>query len=214
MREFESILKLREELMDGEGPWMWVLSDTGAWDGPKKDWEHSHKIKYMQYLKHNKAVVTAGANLGLYAKKYASMFEVVWAFEPDYLNFHCLVNNCQNENVIKIQAILGSQNGVAGISQEHMNNVGMHRVNEQTGFIPVLTIDSLNLPYCSLIQLDVEGYELHALCGAVETIRKHRPVIAAENGSGPEIDKLLSDMNYKNQDQSVSDTIWVPKEYL
>ena len=210
MNEFGSVLKLRDELMDGEGPWMWVAADNGAWDGPKKDWETSHKIKYMQYLKDNKVVICAGANLGIYARHYAYMFETVYAFEPDYLNFHCLVNNCQNINVIKIQAILGADNGVAGITQEVPDNVGMHRVNNLPGIIPKLTIDSLNLPHCSFLQLDVEGYELKVLQGANYTIRRCRPVIAVENGTSDEIVALLTSLDYVHQDQSISDAIWVP----
>ena len=63
-------------------------------------------------------------------------------------------------------------------------------------------IDDLNLTECDLIMLDVEGYELHALNGAIETIKKYGPVICIEhaacwleryNTSINEIENLLID---------------------
>ena len=70
------------------------------------------------------------------------------------------------------------------------------------GNIPTLLIDDLNLTECDLIMLDVEGYELHALNGAIETIKKYGPVICVEhqaswlaryNTNITEIENLLID---------------------
>lgn len=209
MQELENLIEQRDIQADGFGPWYWVKSDNGAWDGPCKDWETSHKIKYFTYIKGYHAVLTAGANLGMYSHFYSKMFDVVWAFEPDYLNFHCLVNNNQLPNVIKMQAILGSECGVAGINQENMSNVGMHKVKND-GFIPKLTIDSLNLPFLDLLQLDVEGYEYPILQGAIETIKKFLPVVVAENGESNDIRELMIGLGYHCVDRSISDSIWIP----
>lgn len=209
MQELENLIEIRDIVADGVGPWYWIKSDTGAWEGPVNDWETSHKRKYFEHLKGKKAVLTAGANCGLYAQFYSKMFDVVWAFEPDYLNFHCLVNNTQLPNVIKMQAILGEQAGLAGIKQVAMSNVGMHTVMNE-GFIPTLTIDSFNLPYLDLIQLDVEGYEIRVLRGAIESIKRLRPVVIVENGSNSEISELMTGLHYKSAGQSISDTIWIP----
>jgi hypothetical protein len=58
----------------------------------------------------------------------------------------------------------------------------------------VLTIDSLSLPNCDLIYLDIEGYEMLALFGAANTISNYFPVIAVE-------DKGLSEtFGYKKGD--------------
>lgn len=210
MQELENLIELRDIKADGYGPWYWVKSDNGAWDGPCKDWEISHKMKYFTHLKQRRAVLTAGANCGMYAHMYAHLFDVVWAFEPDYMNFHCLVNNTQLPNVVKMQAILGAECGVAGIRQESMQNVGMHKVKDD-GFIPKLTIDSLNLPFLDLLQLDVEGFEYQILQGAIKTIDRYRPIIAAENGLSTDIQNFMSVLNYENVDQSISDAIWAPR---
>ena len=43
-----------------------------------------------------------------------------------------------------------------------------------------MKIDDLNLPYCDLIQLDVEGYEYNAILGGIETIKTNRPILCIE----------------------------------
>lgn len=208
----ESLTRKREEAVDGYGPWVWPSTDNGAWDGPKTDWETSHKFKFMQYLKDTRGIITAGANCGMYARIYSHLFETVWAFEPEALNFYCLVQNAQRENVIKMQAALGSKNSTIAMVRHDMTNVGMHTVSDSViGSIPLITIDSLNLPYCSLIQLDVEGYEIEALRGGLRTIDKYRPIVAAERGETEDITKFFFSVNYEKVDQSVSDTIWAPK---
>jgi len=47
--------------------------------------------------------------------------------------------------------------------------------------VPLLTVDSLNLPACHLIKIDVEGMESDVIAGAEETIRRFRPVLYLEN---------------------------------
>ena len=51
-----------------------------------------------------------------------------------------------------------------------------------------ITIDSLNLHTCDYIKIDVEGAEILVLMGAIETIKKFKPVIMFEN-----TDKKVSD---------------------
>ena len=64
----------RYEIIDNESDWMWPKEDDGAWDGPTKDWEESHKEKYMKYLRQKNVVVTAGANCGLHTRFFSKLF--------------------------------------------------------------------------------------------------------------------------------------------
>ena len=207
---YQNLLKIRNEDIDGETNWTWIATDTGAWDGPKHDWIHSHKEKFFKYLRKHNVVVTAGANCGMYARLYAKLFKTVYAFEPDPLNFHCLVNNTQFDNVIKMQCALGSTNKLITLSRANMTNVGCHQIDGSAfvtdSVIPMITIDSLNLAGCDLLQLDVEQYELNVLYGAVETIKKYQPVITAENGILCK--ELLLQLGYKQIDQSGADIIY------
>jgi FkbM family methyltransferase len=201
--------EIRRELIDGVGPWVWIKADKGAWIGPKQDWMNSHRDKFYRYLKNRNFVVTAGANQGMYARLYASMFNTVYAFEPDPLNFFCLVNNCQQDNVIKFQAALGETNGVISMSRPQRENTGMN-ITLPGGMIPMMAIDNLPLTDLSFLQLDTEGAEPFVIRGALKTIEMYKPVIAMENGH--KHDSLMNQIGYKIIDQSASDTIYVPRE--
>ena len=48
---YEDLVHIRYETVDGIGPWHWIKEDSGAWDGPKRDWEDHHKHKYFNHLK-------------------------------------------------------------------------------------------------------------------------------------------------------------------
>ena len=50
--------------------------------------------------------------------------------------------------------------------------------------LPLITIDSLDLPRCAVMKIDVEGMELQVLRGAVATIERCRPIVYFEHASG------------------------------
>jgi len=197
----------RTETVDDIGPWTWIIDETGAWNGPKHDWELSHMTKYLQYLKGRKMVVCAGGNQGMYPRLFGRLFETVYTFEPDPLNFYCLVNNCQSENIIKINAALGDEATTVQMKIQVENNRGMNQVIPQMGNIPQLKLDSFHLNHLDLLQLDVEGYELNVLKGAEEHIKKFKPVIACERG-GNDIENFLFPIGYSKADQSFADVIY------
>jgi hypothetical protein len=76
----------------------------------------------------------------------------------------------------------------------------------------------LQLPACDLIQLDLEGYEVYALYGARETIRRHRPVLIVEinksagyEGFGrDEIRRAIAELGYRVVGRFGSDEVFVP----
>lgn len=212
---YTNLLTTRSQQIEGLGDWTWPASDSGAWDGPSAEWTRTHRDAYLRYVKQRNVVVQAGGNCGLYPRLFAEYFQTVYTFEPDPLNFHCLVNNCQKDNIIKINAALGEANGLVRVKRAGMNNVGMHTVTDQPGgdfpmITPQLTIDNLSLPTCDLIQLDVEGYEMKVLQGAIKTIKSCHPVISCENG-GAVHDFLLS-LGYVFKEQVGSDHIFVHED--
>ena len=208
---FDELIMVRPDLVDGEKDWYWLKHDTGAWDGPVEDWETSHKIKYMKYLKAKDVVVTAGGNQGLYSRLYSNYFKNVYVFEPDPINFHCLALNNQRENIIKVNCGLGSIASFLTLVRPVADNTGINQFINQPGPIPVLPLDSFNFPKVDLLQLDVEGFEYNALLGAVRTINKHRPVIVLERANRPDILGLMQSLNYEVKDTSKMDTIFTSK---
>jgi len=136
-------------------------------------------VSKLVSLSHGReCVVQAGGNVGMWPKELAKYFDRVVTFEPDHLNFRCLEKNCTEPNIEKHNAALGFEPGLKALYGDP-SNCGSHAVIEGDEF-EVKTIDSLELDACDLIQLDVEGYELFALKGAEETIKKFHPVICIE----------------------------------
>lgn len=164
--------------------------------------------------------VQAGGNCGVWPKKLSKRFGAVYTFEPDPLNFHCLVNNCPEKNIIKLQAAVGHDASPVGLIGRK-ENIGAHQV-EGFGAYPVIAIDELNLPSCGLMYLDIEGYEGEAIDGAMDTIERFKPIIAIENkghsdkyGISPKgLEKRIISLGYKVVDRPHRDTVFAPEDQV
>lgn len=212
MENYEHLCCYRDEPIEDINRWFWIKSDHGAWEGPKSNWINDHRKNIQKYCMNWATAISVGGNQGMYPCLLSKLFRVVYTFEPDPLNFFVLSRNCQNDNIIKIQAALGNEHRMICVYRASMENTGMHRVDEvPKGIIPMLKIDDFVFEELNLLHIDVEGYEHKVLLGAEHTIDKHRPLIMAENGNKTEIAELLAKYNYHNVGQSVSDTIYVQK---
>lgn len=213
------MVEIRDIDVDGETNWMWIKGDTGAFDGPRDNW-YEHKQKYFKHIEQFDTIVTAGTNCGMYARMYAKMFKHVFAFEPEPLAFFCMVNNVPYDHVVKLNAALGHKNDIVGIVRAspggHNINVGMNVIAPPSDKfqIPMMTIDSLNLNACDMIQLDVEGFEQYAIQGAIQTIQKFKPVIIAERFNTSEHQAAMGQINYSLVDISAMDAIYVHNDRI
>jgi hypothetical protein len=86
-------------------------------------------------------------------------------------------------------------------------------------------LDEFTFNSIGLIKIDVEGWELEVLKGAVETINKYRPILLVEFTGGNsskslhqydvnEYQNLINLLEYVSVATSGDDTIYVPKEAL
>lgn len=206
--------------IDGETDWYYYPTpDTIRGDEPwqiiTRCWE-DHKNKYFKNLPLSRrdVIITAGAHVGLHVRFYASMFKRVYAFEPHPFSFWCMVNNAQSDNVIKMQCALGNEHKLINLDLSGTNGHLDYHISKNTdsAWIPMITIDSMNLDKCDMIQLDVENYEFETLIGARETINKYHPLIVMENGDTPEISQFMQGRDYRIDCKTAYDTIWIPGE--
>lgn len=174
---------VKDEYVDNIGPWMWSDNEDQSWDYISRDW-FPLKNALLQYVDKWDVCIQAGGHQGMYPRLLLNHFKKVYTFEPDPTNFYYLKNNCWQEEIVKINAAIGAYERNVSLYRWHSNNTGcIVAKDDPDGNIPVVTLDSLNLEACDLIQLDVERYEMYALMGAIKTIEKFKPVIVCE---GPE----------------------------
>jgi len=116
----------------------------------------------------------------------AHEFSRVVTFEPEPRNFACLDANVLAPHVLKINACVGERStGYVALMGDPANCGAVRpatdaEAREDNAIVPVVAIDGLFFPVLDLLMLDVEGYELHALRGAAETIARCKPVIVVE----------------------------------
>jgi FkbM family methyltransferase len=169
-----------------------------------------------KWVDNKNVLVQAGGNAGFYVKRYSELFNKVYTFEPDPTNFYCLNMNVTSPTVFKYQAFLGSHHECRDIVNTYstLGHGGSH-IGSIDGDIPTLRIDDLNLKECSLIHLDIEGYEMFALLGAIETMKRCSPVVCIENHeewkkryntSMNEVEHLLFSIGYNCVGQVEGDT--------
>ena len=128
-----------------------------------------------------RVAVQAGGAMGMWAKRMSQVFEEVYTFEPNPQSCYCCSFNCPEENVHVYNAALGEKQEFirVGTPGNEINYGANHVVG--SGTVPTLRIDDFGFPFCDLLMLDIEGYELFALHGAIETIKRCKPVIVLED---------------------------------
>lgn len=176
--------------------------------------------------------IQAGGNVGVFPIILSNFFNRVFTFEPDMLNYNCLVNNINKHsinNVVHKYCGLGNKITKAEVFQpENVGNCGSLALTEkEEGEVNIMTLDSLinSSLKIDLIYLDIEGYERKALEGAVNIIKEHKPVIVLENkGLIPEFGPvkfkpegseelrhwMVDFFNYKFDSRLMRDDIFLP----
>jgi len=212
---------MKNLVVEKEGGWIWPALDQISWEYQNEFQDLAQHV--LPHVKDRRVMIQAGGNCGFMLSKFVGEFEHVYTFEPDPVNFYCLNQNLQNENVIKLQACLGKDRNPVRTQQLFRegkpNDTGGVHVSG-AGYVPSILIDDLNLPYCDLIQLDVEGYEYNAILGGLHTIKTHKPVLCVEfcekwlnkyDSDSNKLLDLLNSMGYSMVEEHGVDKIFTYK---
>jgi FkbM family methyltransferase len=158
---------------------------------------------FAQIVRPGMVVVEVGANIGAHtvdlARRVGSAGRV-YAFEPQRIVFQTLCANLalnQCTNVYASQVAVGAASGsivVPAVDPAVRNNFGgVTLIDAQAGeTVPLVTLDSLDLPACHLLKADVEGMEIEVLAGAQRTIDSYRPFMFLENDRAERSEALLT----------------------
>jgi FkbM family methyltransferase len=168
---------------------------------------------FEQAVKPGWTVIEAGANFGAHTLVFSRLVGPrghVIAFEPQRIVFQALAGNMALNSLTNVDcrwAALGDKPGTITVPsinygrEENFGGLGLEKVppNVKGESVPLVTIDSLNLPRCEFLKVDVEGMELSVLRGAAETIRRLRPILYVENDReelSPPLIEYLQSLDY------------------
>ena len=145
-------------------------------------YEQRVRDKVKDNITEFKTFVDVGANIGIWAYPFKDLFENVICYEPSPRNLECLRKNMQGTVDIREYG-LGNENKEAEFVDSADNCGNAHIVDKKKKHsytIRVKKLDEENLQSCSLIKIDVQGYEWPVIQGAKNTIEKFRPWVVFE----------------------------------
>ena len=193
--------------------------------------------RFISYLKPTFNVIDIGANIGyttLLFSKACTQGKII-SVEPsgelfETINNHIKLNEFNNVKCLNIG--LGEKNKTVKLFKVSETNTGMNRIfeNEDIPFrsenIIIKTLDEVdkeeNLSTIDAIKIDVEGYELKVLQGAVNVLKTHNPVLLVEidydnlkeqQASPEQIFKLLFELDYSIFEAETMQKIELTRDY-
>ncbi|MGH8338150.1 MAG: FkbM family methyltransferase [Gammaproteobacteria bacterium] len=147
------------------------------------DWM-SDLDRAVKFCKQRRTAIQAGGNMGVWPWRLTHMFAHVVTTEPDPECKALMFENLRDTpNIDMYSAALMDRDDWSLRLHIEPRNRGAQYVEPFLGnhALKCMTIDSLGLADCDLIYLDIEGAELKAIQGAVNTIWQSKPVIAFED---------------------------------
>ena len=148
-------------------------------------------IEHPEYTD-GKDIIDAGAYIGdsaLVFDRFFNKCRSIYAFEPESSSYSLMEKTIamnRKEKIIPVRLALGDANSDGELTIHGMgsNLLDRHRESdngeENVQLIKVVKLDDYvkqNNIIAGVIKTDLEGYEMHFLRGALETIRKYRPIL-------------------------------------
>jgi FkbM family methyltransferase len=147
----------------------------------KGGWEVDEIEAFLELMKTHDAVLDIGANVGFYSCLAASRGMHTVAFEPSSRNLKFLYRNLWENQLFNVEVFPLGLGGRCGIGRIYgyggiasfVPGWGQAR-KAQSSLVPLTTLDIIALGRFQnkklLIKMDVEGFELDVLAGAVGTL--------------------------------------------
>ncbi|APX13585.1 FkbM family methyltransferase [Tateyamaria omphalii] len=155
-------------------------------------------LNFIRHYGKKGDVVSGGAFIGDFLPAIATALEsdqILYSFEPNPMSFAAAqetIRLSQLKNVRLAPVAVGQEQGTVvlevtskeGRALGGISKVVERQLDERAVEVSMTTLDELVDPerYISLIHLDIEGFEWHAILGARETIARCKPIIILEGG--------------------------------
>ena len=187
----------------------------------------NYQQRYRYYIFNNiprkRTMIDIGANIGIFARPSAELFERVICFEPVFKNFEVLQKNLENYNNVELHNLgLGDKDQIVTFELQTLKCGHTKQVEE---FVPnpefekhtgeLTTLDRFDFQSVDWIKIDVEGFENAVLEGSRATIQRNRPwLLLEDNGQREQHRQWLNDLCGPYTASSVkskTNTIWIPQ---
>jgi FkbM family methyltransferase len=187
-------------------------------------WEPFIHEVFDKYITDESIIIEGGCHIGTHTVKLGMIAKHVYGFEPYPSSYNLLYKNIEMNNLNNVTILqkglsknfdrvkfdwTGDKHGNPGGSGLSDNPIGRDPKSQimlNDISVELTTIDSLNLKRVDFIKLDIEGYEINAIMGGINTIKKYKPIIVLEDwcdhygnfniNSTKEKFKILIDMGY------------------
>jgi FkbM family methyltransferase len=157
---------------------------------------------FAQMIAEGDVVIEAGANIGahtLWFARHVGIKGAVFAFEPQRLVYQLLCANMALNSIVNAHCFnvaLGPAPGqvvVPVIDPTQPNNFGGLNIEGHARGepVPLVRLDSFDVPRLKLIKVDVEGMEQKVLEGATGLIARFRPLLYVENDRSAQSNALI-----------------------
>jgi FkbM family methyltransferase len=199
--------------------------------------ELSNIFVIVDRLPDNAVIIDGGTNIGFFtipvAQRTLNTNIKIIGFEPQRQMFQALGGSLVlngYDHVFLHNCGLGSALGKAQLppidysAPQDFGTVQISEVSDlkeeawmRDRLVDVTSIDSMNLPRLDFLKLDVEGYEVPALIGGLQTIALHRPWMWIEyfiSGHEPITSTLAPIRDYSYFIADYQNMLCIPNEHL
>ena len=176
--------------------------------------KYKHGLVYVPDKAINSIQQTDFLDCGAYSGESALIFEKeynpheIYSFEPVPENYNLLLDNIKLNKLKKVQPIdkgIGEQSKTL---KYHSLDVSSYVSEDGNAEMEVVSVDEFVEKHeldIGLIKMDIEGYELSAIKGARETIKKFKPILLISIYHHPEelfntkqrIEEILPDYKFR-----------------
>ena len=166
-----------------------LKGDKSVQRGMKKEgirtvtlYQRAHLSNAIKFCNSRRTAVDVGAHYGLMTYNMAQLFNSVHAFEVRPEVYSCLAKNVEHLQMSKVTAYpygLGAETKRVGLNIKPTKTFSTH-VLEGGNEAEVRPLDELELQDVDFIKMDAEGYEPLVVQGAINTIKRYKPVIFYE----------------------------------
>ena len=181
---------MKHEIKQFDGTWFpsheshmieWMQQVNCRVDG-QLTYQYSKFQAAMNFVKNVRVAIDVGGHVGMWSRQLAKRFDAVHSFEPVEQHRACFALNVTAPNVMLYEVALGDKEGTVQIATSKGSS-GDSYVNG-SGDIPLVRLDSYPIQNVDFMKLDCEGYELFALRGGEELLKRCHPTIIVEQKPG------------------------------